>query len=104
VEFEKVTEDFTDIVEGAWALGVPGELGPLPGGKLCVELMLQLGELHPQFADFVLDTGFGAARGCEFLDLFLDFAERLFKFKVIAHSDVPPGPGPSPIGGLRYQR
>ena len=65
---------------------MPGELGPLPGSQLCVQLMFDLGELHPQLADFVLRRRIFPAERCEFFDLFFDFADRLFKLEVIAHS------------------
>ena len=100
MELEKVAERFTDIIEGAGPLGMPGELGALPGGQFAVELMFDLGEFHPQFADFVLSARFRRPDGCEFFDLLFDFADRLFKIKVIAHSasvdSIPEGIRPSP--------
>src|SRR5262249_35116779 len=92
VEFEKAVENLTNIVESAGALGMSGELGSLPGGQFPVEFMLQLGQLHSQLANFVLDAGFPIPRSREFLDLFLDFTKRLFKLKVIAHRDGLPDP------------
>ena len=44
MEFQKATAEFVDVIEGAGALGMTGELGPLPGGQGAVELMLDLGE------------------------------------------------------------
>src|SRR5690349_9660485 len=102
VELEKIAEDLPNVIECAGALGVPGQLGPLPRRQLPVEFMLQLGKFHPQLADLVLDSGFCAAGSREFFDLFLDFTERFFKLKVIAHCGMSPdSPG---IGWLRYQR
>src|SRR5262245_2577621 len=78
---------------------MPGELGPLPGSELTVELVFQLGQFHPQLADFLLGAGFPVAGRRKFFDLFFDFAERLLKFEVVSHrlATIPRGGGGTPF-------
>src|SRR5262245_38138548 len=77
---------------------MPGELGPLPGGELTVELVFKLGQFHPQLADFLLGAGFPVTGRRKFFDLLFDFAERLFKFQVVSHrpATIPRGWGGPP--------
>ena len=54
MEFQKPAAEFADVIECAGALGVAGELGPLPGGQCAIELMLDLRKLSAQLPDFFL--------------------------------------------------
>ena len=65
---------------------MPGELGALPGSQFAVERMFDLGEFHPQLADFVLRGRLSGRNGREFFDLFFDLADRFFKLEIIAHN------------------
>src|SRR4029077_11465298 len=85
MELEKVSEQIHAIIARAEALGLPGELGSLPGSQFAIEGMFDLCQFHPQFADLVLGSRFPRRGGCEFFDLFFDLADRFFKLEVIAH-------------------
>ena len=85
MELKKVSEEIPDIIEGAGSLGMPGELRALPGGQFAVEGVFDLGQFHPQFADFILGGRFSRRSGCELFDLFFDLADRFFELEVIAH-------------------
>ena len=66
MELKKVPEEITDVIEGAGSLGMPGELGSLPGSQFAVQLMFDLRQLRPQFADLILGANFPEGEAASF--------------------------------------
>jgi hypothetical protein len=76
VQLDPVLQQQVDQVEGVRALGVPGDLGALPGGQARVDALLLAGEPFLELRDLVarLERLF---RGAQLRDPILELEEPL---------------------------
>ena len=84
VQFVKSVKIIADVVERVGPLRVARQLGDLPGREIGEDRRGQLPALGLQSADLLLDVDApNRSHMTQFLDLCLEFGDRLFEFQEI---------------------
>jgi hypothetical protein len=86
MELEEVPSQLADIIQCTWTLRVAGQLSSLPGSKVLIKIVFDLGKLCTKLPNVVLGRRLaGGSCGREFLNLLFDLSDRLLKLEVISH-------------------